>query len=939
MTLATCVCARFRTLRTLLTAAILFPAFVLSAQVPVHRLSHSFDTSSRVELPNTFSKRISRASALGHLDGQTQLSSMMLVLKPTAEQEANLDKLLVDQQDPSSPQYHKWLTPAQFGARFGVSDDDLSVLKQWLSNAGFQVVSVPESKNAIIFSGNSATVESAFGTTMQRYRGDGQQFFQNSGNIKVPAAFTSVITGIGNLSSYRPQHFSHVRSLGGSVEGSIAGSATPLYNNSNATHSLSPWDFQQIYGMRPLLSSGFDGTGVSIAVLGQSAVSATQLGYFQTLTGQTAKLPTAILVSGSNVASSGDEGESEVDLEYASGTAPGASIFFVYDTQYGVFNAMLYAIVNNVAPIMTLSYGTCEVDEAQPSGTQPSDIAIIEPYLRQANAQGQTLVVATGDWDAATCDEIRGGDFTVATQGATISYPASSPYATAIGGTMLNDTSANWASTNNAQAGSALGYIPEVVWNETSVNSQGGYAALGTGGGVSRVFSKPSWQVGTGVPTDGRRDIPDISFSSAVYHDAYLYCSADSTTQACTTTSFSQSRIGGTSLAAPNFAAMLAVIESSNGGTALGNINPLLYRSFAVTPAAYQDVTTGDNKVACGANTEDCVGGVLGYAATAGYDPVSGLGSVNASVLATTIAALPSAVTAPALSITQSVTALTVNQSVTYTAVVSGAGSATPSGTVAFSVDGGTPTSVTLVAESGSDKAATAAYTLTSGFATAGSHTVTAVYSGDTNYLTATSSFHPNVFAALTGSFTLASSPATLSIVSGSSANETLTITSVGGFADSVDFSVGSSNIPSSITTLCYSLLRTGVAAGGTANATMTISTSPTFCANASGVTVSLAHPSQARNTTPSSKLPVVLFASLLLGCLGMRRSRSLKGLLVLCLTAGMLGAIGCGSSGTSGSGGGGGGSTGGTASITMKGTSVRDASISATTSFTVTVQ
>lgn len=933
--------SRLRTAVAFVATMSLVPSML--AQVPAHRLSSSFNASSSVELPNTFNHRTASATDIGHLDSSTKLGHMTLVLKPTASQDTALTQLLADQQNPSSAQYHKWLSPTEFGQRFGVSDADLSVLKQWLQSAGFQVESVPESRNAIVFSGSSSQVESAFHVKMERYSRNGQQYFQNASNISVPSAFADIVSGVGSLTNFRAKHMSQ--------KVAVANSSTvrPMDTESTTSgtvHYLSPWDFQQIYGMRSLISNGYNGAGISIAVLGQSYVSTTQLGYFQTLTGQTVKAPNMVPVSATYAKTtvSGDQGESEVDLEYTSGTAPGATIYFVYDADpnsNGVFDALFYAITNKTAPILSMSYGTCEVDEATPSSsTQSSDISQIEPYLRQANAQGQTLVVSAGDWNAATCDEIRaGGDFTTATQGATVSYPASSPYATGIGGTTFNEGTGTsyWASSNNAYRGSAQSYIPEVVWNETA--SAG--SVLGTGGGKSSVFSKPSWQVATNMPDDGRRDVPDIAFSSAVYHDPYLYCSGEATSEQCTSTSFPSYRIGGTSLAAPNFAAMLAVIEQANGGTALGNINPLLYSIAASSSSAYQDVTSGNNQVACETGTQDCTNGTLGYTAGVGYDQTTGLGSVNATVLS---GALSTAVTATksasSISLVQNnVSYPGTGQSITYTAYVSGSGSVAPTGSLSFVVDGGSAQSATLTAGSNG----TSSGTLTTSFSTTGTHTVAVTYLGDGNYTSSSSSITVTVTAPLSGSFTLATSPSTLSITSGSSGKETVTITSTGGFADTVNFSGTYSS--SSTVTLCGDILNTPVTAGGTATATLTLYTSASVCSSSSSAKrMPLVFTRVAQNDPPRPfrKAPFIVFAGLLIGCIGVRRHRALRGLLVVCLAAASFGMIGCGSSGTNASSTGS-SSSGATITFKLVGTSSKVttsyANVTANSTFTINIQ
>ena len=434
------------------------------AAQPPSRIAGQVNGADRIELANSVTRRPATATPLGALPGDTQLTRMTLVLAPSATQEAALDALLAAQQNPASASYHRWLTPAQFGAQFGVSDADLAKIQTWLTGAGFTVESVAPSRNTVFFSGTSATVESAFGTTMQRYRKGGQDFFENSSNLKIPSALNGIVSGVTNLSSYRLKS-NLVRRA---VPAGTTNRAKPDYTDVNNDHELTPWDFRQIYGLNTLVNSGFTGN-LKIAVVGQSGVDTTQIGYFQTLTGQTVKAPTLVLVpnTGASAVVAGDEGESEIDIEYAGGTASGAAIQFVYTgngNSNGVFDSVIYAVQQNLAPIITMSYGGCETEEATFA------LGTFEPSLKQANAQGQTVLVSSGDSDAATCDIIdsSSGNVMEATEGLTVSYPAGSPYVTAVGGTRFNEGAGSyWSGTNNTFGGSATGYIPEIVWNET----------------------------------------------------------------------------------------------------------------------------------------------------------------------------------------------------------------------------------------------------------------------------------------------------------------------------------------------------------------------------------------------------------------------------------------------------------------------------------------
>lgn len=931
----------------LLFAAALLSALPVAAAALPNRLRADAQTTQRAELPQGVSAHVAHAQALGHLSGETQLSTMSLALAPSAAQSAALDQLLVDQQDPSSASYHQWLTPEQFGARFGVSDDDLQVLENWLTSQGLQVVSVAPSRNAIQFSGNAATVESAFRTNMGRFHKGDQDFYENSTAPTIPAAFQGVVAAVNGLSSYRLRGEAARKQMRPSVYEGLSPNLTGTDSSGNVVHALTPYDVRQIYGAAPLYSSGYNGTGLKIGVIGQSAVNTTQLGYFQTLTGQTVKAPTLVLVpnSGNSTIYSGDEGESEADLEFAGGVAPGASLYFVYTgnaSNTGVFTALQYAITTNAAQVLTLSYGGCE--PANASGT-----AGIETYLRQANAQGQTVLVSSGDSGAAACDSA--GD-TAAQDGLQVSYPASSAYVTAIGGTTFNEGTASstyWSSSNNSQRGSALGYIPEVAWNDSAAAK----GVLSTGGGASRLFSKPNWQTGTGVPADGARDVPDISFSASNYHDAYILCTADTgysgtnsrgvtVTGACTSTALGAYQVGGTSLSAPSFAGMLAIVLNANASSGLGNINPALYTLRNTTPAIFHDITSGNNIVPCVVSTQDCTTGSLGYSTTAGYDLVTGLGSLDIGQFS---AAIKTAVTAstrvPTVNLAQTAT---TTSSITYRiTVASSASSTVATGTVSVALDGGTATVLTL-------SSGAASYVVSTTGLTVGTHTLTASYSGDTNYSSASSSAS---FSTTQVGGSLTATASSVTVASGATGTITLNVTS-SGYTGLVAFNTIAAATGSTLPSPGCFLGRNdmSVTAGATTTTTITFHTLAADCTDTNAnllQTSPVAKVSQpALPRQQNGRLPV---AALLIGTglLGLAaRKRPLGALIAIAFTASVLSLNGCGSgstplssSTTSGA------SSGSSAASTAKGTynivltffTYPNTSVSTTARATITVQ
>lgn len=888
--------------------------FVSSApsQQPVARL-HGVPSSgeARVALRQPAAAHARGAETLGKVPANTALPGLSLVLKPSDAQDAALTQLLADQQNPASASYRQWLTPEQFGQRFGAADADITLIERWLQSNGFTVESVPASRNRIVFSGNATLVDDAFHTGLRRYRRNGRDFFENSDAVQLPASLVSVVSSVTGLSSFRLPAPQSKRAL-------AQVTASPDYTTSTGSHYLVPDDLRTIYGTNTLIGSGYNGSGIKIGIIGQSAVDTTQLTYFQQKTGQTLNLPTMVLVPNTGVSNKvdGDEGESELDLEYAGGNAPGASVQFIYTgctsttssgvlsssvncNNNGVFDALTYAVTFNLAPILSLSYGGCEEEDAAYANST------LEPVLRQANAQGQTIMVSSGDAGAASCES--NSATKVATAGLAVSYPASSPYVTGVGGTTLpktDDTGTYWTLTNNTYLGSATGYMPETAWNDTL-----DYGSLSSsGGGASKIFGKPSWQAGTGVPADGHRDVPDVAFPANVTEHAYLTCDASGP---CTSGNKSFTLggtvrdgggVGGTSAAAPSFAGMLAIVEQANGGKALGNLNPSLYALAAGSSATsiFHDITTGSNIVSCTTGTADCTTGSLGYSATAGYDLVTGLGSIAIPALRTGLqTATVSSSNTATVSLAAGTTTPLINSSITFTASAVGSGT-TPTGTMKFAVDGGAATSVALTS-------GVASYTLGTGFATAGAHTVVATYSGDGTYSAASASLSVTASAG-SGSIGMTSSPSTLTISAGSSGTEAITLTS-SGFSGILSFRAALLSSTTSTFPYCLSLSpgTVNLQANTTQTTTLTVNTAASCSTKSGAITVSgtsaAGSTAAASNTVGTAQrltwgTGLLALSFCIAGCLARRRPvGSLLGLLsVSCLG---LALAGCGSGGT----------------------------------------
>lgn len=756
----------------LLSAVLTLGSFPSRAAVP-SRIKSAVSDGQMTAQQGAVSPRVRGAVDQGRLGGQIPLTGLSINFLPSAAQQTALDELLQAQRDPSSSSFHKWLTPMQFGAQFGMSDTDLATVTAWLQSHGLQVGGVAPSRNAIHFSGTVAQVEQAFQTELHALSVNGEAHFANTTAPMLPSAFAGTVGAVRGLNDFRPKP--HARATQTLVPYSTNGrklnaNASPVPQTTDGTgiEYLSPEDFAKIYNVSAMYNAGYTGSAsYPIGIVGQTAINPQDITDFRTSFGLTSNSPTLVLVPNtgtSAVNSSGDLAESELDLEWSGAVAPNAPIYFIYTgssasggyLSYDVFNALQYAIQTYTigspakpVPILSISYGECE-----PSDTA-ANFSVYESWFQQANAQGQTIISASGDDGAAGCDytTISSNNY-AATQGLAVDYPASSAFVTGVGGTSyagdVSSLSTYWGSSNDTNYGNELGlFIPSNAWNNTpTATAAANYSGLSSsGGGVSALWAKPAWQAAVaGIPSDGKRDVPDVALNADPNHDGFLVC-IDTGCSASKGANASFNVYGGTSVSAPSFAGILALAEQRLS-TYEGNVNPLLYGVAAgangyTGSAAFHDITTGSNIVPCVVNTADvgCSGGTMGYSAGTGYDLVTGLGAVDAFNLTNALSGT-AAKAATSSALTYQPSTVVTGQATTFTSTVTtSATGTTPTGTVVFAVDGGTPTAG--VAVSGG----VATYSTT--FTTGGSHTVTAVYSGDTTYYGSTATVSASVAVAV----------------------------------------------------------------------------------------------------------------------------------------------------------------------------------------------
>jgi hypothetical protein len=747
---------------------------------PQVRVLDTVDSKKSTVLANSVPAIVANATDKGRLAASTALPHLKLVLKSSDEQETALRGLLDDQQDKSSPNYHKWMTPDTFGSTFGAASVDIAKVSAWLQDSGFSIDTVSLGGRVIQFSGTSGQVETAFKTEMHKITVNGESHISNTTNISVPTALLPVIVGVASLNDFRPRARAvNPRKLvvgnDGKLYPVIPGTSSPDYTSlSSGNHYVGAADLETIYNGTPLTSSGINGTGVTIGIIGQTSINLSDVQTYRQLFNLPVNDPQIINV-GPPPATIADDIESDLDVELAGALATNATIKFytaggsLYDG--GVDTSALSAVDTNGADIISLSYGGCELSNGS-GGT-----AYWNTLWEQAAAQGQTVFVSSGDSSATGCASSSAALATGTTAGSYgVNALGSGAYNVAVGGSMFNEgatattggVTPYWGAGGVSPYGTALSYIPENVWSEgvfDPIQTSSGIA--GGGGGVSIFTARPSWQVGPGItaadpagPTftasgaipssQLHRLVPDVSLIAASGHDGTIFCSEGVCKINSDGTVAGIGVVGGTSVATPTMAGVQALINQKNGGRQ-GNANYYYYKLAAaqttascastLPPAAtcnFNDIVSGSNyspktskaayNIATGAITGTLGTDYIGFPAGTGYDVASGLGTPNITNLANNWSTVTFNASKTALTLTP--TTLVHGTAVTATITVT-ASAGTPTGQVSLIAVG--------QAAGASDGNA---YTLNaSGSATAtvsnlpgGTYSVVAHYAGDSVY-------------------------------------------------------------------------------------------------------------------------------------------------------------------------------------------------------------
>ncbi|MGC1463841.1 MAG: Ig-like domain repeat protein [Terracidiphilus sp.] len=618
--------------------------FLASGQVTVaSRVTQPIDESARIALKGTVHPLANAANDRGEAPESLPLGRVHMVLRRSDSQEKALHQLIQDMHTPGNPNYHKWLTPDQFGSQFGPSDQDIATIESWLQSKGFAVKQVNPGRQTLEFSGSAGQFRDAFHATIHRYEVNGKTHYANAANPEIPAALAPVVGGFVSINNFSVK--GDDVTLGKATYQPSTHQAKAEWTNASPDSLLiAPADLAVQYDFTPLYNAGYTGTGQSVAVVNESNVDVAVVNQFRSMFGLPVNPPQVVIdgndpgIGGINDPNpNGNTTEAYLDVEWAGAAAPNATIYLVIagDTpsESGLYLAAEHAVYSNIAPVMSFSFGLCE----QYLG---SSNAFFNSLWEQAAAQGITVVVPAGDTGSSGCDS---DEFAVSGLG--VNGMASTPYNVAVGGTDFyygqTPTVANltpyWdQNTTLPTQASLYGYIAEQPWNgsqyglnintftngsSTVMGGGGGKSSCASGSGVgtsggwatcSGGYPKPAWQSGTGVPADSVRDIPDVSlFASSGQNDSYYpACANDGDCQPVGAGLPVQvTAVGGTSVAASVFAGIMSMVDEKWGRQ--GQANNTLYPLKTQYPTAFHDITHGTNSQPC--NIAATTGGVTSY--------------------------------------------------------------------------------------------------------------------------------------------------------------------------------------------------------------------------------------------------------------------------------------------------------------------------------------
>jgi kumamolisin len=475
--------------------------------------------------------------------------------------------------DPRSPDYRRFLTAAEIGARFGLGDDKVGRVIEWAAAHGIKVVEMAPQRIAIEVAAPAGIVATLFGVTMRDYAdAAGRIFHAPTGTASVPDAIAGLVSDVGGLDG-RPSK--HPAFSGPIAAGPSGGMKPPIID--------------RLYELEGLRSQDLHGEGQTVAIVSLDGFDPADVAQFDKQAGVSGPPVERIKVRGGIDAPGDDQVEVDLDIDVIRAVAPKAQILdYEAPNEDGAIEAIVDQIVKDGrADIVSISWGSCE------AGETAATMARTAKSFAAAATRGISIFVASGDHGAYDCMSNARTDLRIS-----VDSPSSDVNAIGVGGTYA------WMREDGT-------YIDEVGWEEP-------LTAWATGGGLSTYYDRPAWQVGAGVDnarSNGKRQVPDVS------------AAADSTSGWLSVSEGDGDSEGGTSSSSPfwaGFAVLVRQLAEREGVTGLGQLNKVLYEVAAAQPAGalFHDVTRGGN---------------LHDDATSGWDYGTGLGTPRGTPLARAI--------------------------------------------------------------------------------------------------------------------------------------------------------------------------------------------------------------------------------------------------------------------------------------------------------------
>jgi subtilase family serine protease len=857
---SSCITSSLPTQLSIITiaASLLVTGFSASAQSapelvlgPRSRIQQQMDSRLTAAIQGSVRRDLASSQDLGAVEDALPLR-LYMVLQRTPEQQAALDNLLARQQQPTAPEFHKWLTPQEFGKRFGASQEDIAKITNWLEAMGMRVNGVQNNATFIDFIATAAQVRAVFQTQLHYFNVKGRKYPALTRDPLIPAAMAPVVAGIMGLNKIprRPNHSKVRQASYDSVTHrwhNFNTGLSPAYNDGLGDYNVTPQDLYTIYNVNKVFTTGNLAKTSTIAVIEESDIeygsvnpntgvaTGGDVATFRSTFGVPGTLNMHVYHGYGSVTCSnpgidpdgnGEDIEASLDAEWANALAPSANLIFMSCDQnqdQGITTSMMALIDNNLADVMSLSYGGGELEFTS------ADFSAQDSMYAQAASQGQSILISSGDSGSDVADQNTAG---TATSGFNVNG-FGAPNVTMTGGTDFVDTydsieggapqSTYWGNTNSSYYGDALSYVPETAWNDSCASSilanyegysGAGYCALGPNqnpfidgdvvggsGGFSTHYSVPSYQSGILGYSGTKRAQPDIAgFASAgFWGHALVFCDSYQSGVDCSSSS-SFGLAGGTSFVAPYMAGMTGLLIDYTSSRQ-GLLNPALYAlartqftaagtahacysngqtsntgvtsSLPVSTCTFNDVTSSNNDVPCQMGSTNCYvnpGASYGMLSlngsnslSVGYPSTPGYDEVSGigTVNAYNLLSNWNSAFTSSTNLTASPASISSSQSTTLTATVVGG---TPTG-----FTGSAPALVGIVGFASSNSSL-GSCTLTGGTCSinvnasslqSGSNSITASYNGSRNYPPSTSTME------------------TVTVTSGSGQAQTITFTPI----------------------------------------------------------------------------------------------------------------------------------------------------------------